>query len=295
MSWQGVEIKKLEPDSKHYPNKLRELKDPPKQIYYRGELDIKIFRKALAVVGTRKMSRYGRAVLERFIPDLVSQNITIVSGFMYGVDTEAHRLTVENGGRTVAVFGSGINQIYPEENSKLYTKILVNKGVVMSEYFPEMKPKLWSYVQRNRVVAALSNLGVLVIEAGEKSGSQITAENARALGLPVYAVPGSIVSEMSRGTNNMIKNALAQAVTKAADIKGVVKFPSNARKKNQPELTGIEKEICDELSTGELAIDELAASLGKNVVEVGNTLSIMAIRGVVSEVGGKFFVVSNLP
>jgi len=164
------------------------------------------------------MSRYGQEVVAKFMPDLVANKITIISGFMYGVDTESHQKCLEFGGRTVAVLGGGLNILVPPENDDLYSQILNNGGLVISEYKNNFQPTLWSFPQRNRIVAGLSTLGVLVVEAGIKSGSLITARMGREQGKKIYVIPGQITSSTAEGTNYLIKNDLGEMVTLADDI-----------------------------------------------------------------------------
>lgn len=285
MNWPDYLIKKVTLGDKNYPKILKKIDEPPRKLYYRGSLTGGLFKKSLAVVGSRKMTRYGVEAIERLVSGLVGEGVTIISGFMYGVDTAAHKKCLEYGGKTVAVFGSGLDVCYPPENGGLYTRILENGGVVLSEYPPKAKPQLWTFPQRNRIVAGLATLGVLLVEAGEKSGSQITANFAKKYGRRVFAVPGPITSTASAGTNALIKDGLADLVTSAADILG--------KKVKQPglpfELTGQEKKIFQALLAEPSTVDELSAATGVNVVELGKTLSLMSLKGVVTESAGKFY------
>jgi len=255
--------------------------------FYRGKWDEKIFKRSIAIVGSRRMTRYGREVVDKFVCDLVANNVTTISGFMYGVDTEVHQKTVDYGGRTVAVLGCGLNVIYPSENEKLYIQILQNNGLIVSEYEPDAKPHLWKFPQRNKIVARLTTLGVLVVEAGEKSGSLITAKLAMKMGKKIYAVPGPINSSVSVGTNDLIKSGKAKLVTSANDI---INVKSIIKDEEPIKLEGLEYEIYKVLKRESLDADEIAASLDKSVVEVGTTLSVMDIKGLVTESGGKFYV-----
>ena len=179
-----------------------------KTLHFRGVDPHKINKKSIAIVGSRRMTRYGKEVVDRFVSEFVANGVTTISGFMYGVDTEVHQKTIDYGGKTIAVFGCGLNVIYPPENKKLYDQIIESGGSVVSEYEDDAKPHLWKFPQRNKIVASLASLGVLVIEAGEKSGSLITAGLAKKMGKKVYAVPGAITSSVSVGTNNLIKSRL---------------------------------------------------------------------------------------
>lgn len=291
MKISDFEIKKVVIGDKNYPAILSKIKKPPKQLFYRGELSGSFFKRSLAIVGSRRMTRYGSEVVERFVPALTAGGVTIISGFMYGVDTAAHTCTVENGGVTVAVLGNGINICYPPENEKLYIKILEKGGVVMSEYDPDQKAQLWMYSQRNRIVAGLASLGVLVVEAGDGSGSLITANLARQMGKRVFAVPGPITSSVSAGTNNLIKEGVAKIVTMPSDILGNLKT-NNLNLKTTVQnlkLDNLETQIIELLRREALTVDELAVKLGQNVVDLSAKLSLMDLTGKVSESGGKFY------
>ncbi|MGB9706943.1 MAG: DNA-processing protein DprA, partial [Microgenomates group bacterium] len=251
-------------------------------------LDQNLFKKSLAVVGTRRITRYGKMVVEKFIPFLVKEKITIISGFMYGVDTEAHQKCLEYGGKTVAVLGGGLNVIYPPENEKLYEQILEKNGAIISEYEPDFKPQLWTFPQRNRIVAGLASLGVLVIEAGEKSGALITANLARQQGKKVFAVPGPVTSSVSAGTNLLIQNQQAKMVLCPEDILG--KKVQTLTLFSLENLSSLEKKVILTLETEPLTPDEIAKIIGQNIVETGKALSLLSLKGLISEYGGKYYL-----
>lgn len=286
--WAKYTVSRITKGDKNYPNGLQSLRDSPKIIYYRGKLDLAILSPSIAVVGSRRMTRYGAFVVDKFVPAFVRAGVTTVSGYMYGVDTEVHSRTTEYGGKTIAVMGGGVDAPYPPDNDKLYAQIVENGGVVLSEYKPEAKPKLWMYPQRNRIIAALSTLGVLVVEAGEGSGSLVTVKYARRLKKKIYAVPGPITSSVSGGTNMLIKKGIAELVTEPEDIIRITK----GKLKNQSlggGLSGVEKEIYELLKREEMSIDEIAVSLGKGATEVGAAVSILALNGVIIEASGKYY------
>lgn len=215
MDYKIREIKKTE---NGFPEILKKIRKCPEKLYYRGEWDDKLFEKSLAIVGSRKMTRYGREVVTQFMPALVAEGVTVISGFMYGVDCEAHQQCVKLGGKTVAVLGWGLD--YKSGDMRLYKKILDGGGLVISEYEKDFKATRWSFPQRNRIVSGLAGLGVLVVEAGEKSGSLITARMAGEENRAVWAVPGPINGAVSKGTNWLIKKGLAKMMTTAEDIWG---------------------------------------------------------------------------
>jgi len=260
-----------------------------KNIYYRGIWDENIFKRSIAVVGSRSMTRYGKEAVDKFISAFVAEGVATVSGFMYGVDTEVHQKTVDYGGRTVAVFGCGLDVIYPPENEKLYEQILETRGLVISEYEADAKPHLWKFPQRNKIVAGLAGLGVLVIEAGEKSGSLITAGLAKKMGKKVYAVPGPITSRISVGCNNLIKSGEAIMATSAADILKI-KPTVHSLPFTVHGLNSQEAKIYKVLQLEPMGIDELFLKIGCNVVEIGSVLSVMSLRGIVTESGGKYYL-----
>lgn len=257
--------------------------------FYRGNWDEKLFKKSIAIVGSRQMTRYGSEMVDKFVADFVANNITTISGFMYGVDTEVAKKTVEYGGHHIAVLGCGLDVIYPSENEKLYLQILESGGLIISEYEPNAQPHLWKFPQRNKVVVKLSSLGVLVIEAGEGSGSLITAKIAIKSGKKVYAVPGPITSKVSIGTNNLIKKGEAKLITSVSDI---IKVRSHFAKasRDEPELIGLELKIFKLLGLEPLDVDEIAQKIGENVIEIGSTLSLMGIKNLVTESGGKYYI-----
>lgn len=235
------------------------------------------------------MTRYGRDVVNRFVSDFVANGITTISGFMYGVDTEVHQKTVDYGGKTIAVFGCGLDVIYPAENKKLYDQIISSGGSIVSEYEDNAKPHLWKFPQRNKIVVNLASIGVLVIEAGENSGSLVTAKIAKKAGKKVWAVPGPINSKVSVGCNELIKNGDAQMATSVSDILKI-KSTVHSSLLTVDNLDSNEAKIFKLLQLEPMEIDEIAHKLEINVVEIGSTLSIMGIKGLVTESGGKYYL-----
>lgn len=187
-----------------YPSLLRKISSFPKKLYIKGDLHIRSFDLCLGVVGSRRMTSYGAAVVEELVSGLVTYGITVVSGFMYGVDIAAHLCALKYGGKTIAVMPCGINLIYPSKHWQYYENLLLSGGLVVSEYLEDVSPRKWMFLERNRIVAGVS-LGVLVIEAAEDSGSVVTANFSRSFGRKVFAVPGSIFSSTSFGANVLIK------------------------------------------------------------------------------------------
>lgn len=285
-NWKKWPIKIVE--KKDFPKQLKAIKNSPEKLFYRGNWDNKIFEKSLAIVGSRRMSHYGKEVINKFMPELTTNKITIISGFMYGVDTEAHQKCLEFGGITVAVLGGGLDILAPPENGDLYTAILENGGLVISEYEPNFQPTLWSFPQRNRIVAGLSTLGVLVVEAGMKSGSLITARMGREQGKKVYVIPGQINNSVAEGCNYLIKNNLGQITTLASDIteNKVINLQENLFESLDP----LENEIIKLLKIEALSIDELCLKLGNSVVEMNTKITLMSLNSLVFEENGKIYL-----
>lgn len=204
-------------DIKHksYPTLLKEIYDPPQTLYVNGQLRAKE-KYPLAVVGTRKVSLYGKKITRSLVEALAQAGFTIISGLALGVDGIAHQTTLDVGGKTIAVLGSGLDIIYPSFHQQLAQKIIESNGAIISEYELKTRPSKWTFPARNRIVAGMS-LGTLVIEAPKKSGALITARFALEQGREVFAVPGSVYNENSAGCNLLIKMG-AKPVTKPEDI-----------------------------------------------------------------------------
>lgn len=287
VGWRQWEIKKL--DKKDWPSGIRRVKPEIKQLYFRGKWDEKIFTKAVAVVGARRMTKYGEVMTRRLVTGLVETGYTIVSGFMYGIDTMAHKVCLDNGGKTVAVLGCGLDRLTPAENDGLYTKILDNDGLVVSEFTSTQEAKLWTFPYRNRIVVGFSR-ALVVVEAGEKSGSLVTARWAFSQKKPVLAVPGAVTSSLSYGTNWLIKNG-AELVTGVNDILQI--FGENNRVKPQVrflQLNEKEEAVVELLKREAMDCDELSRALGWPADKIGILLSQLSLKGVIEEDNGKFMV-----
>jgi len=274
---------------KNYPALLRKIgKDAPEKIYYKGEWNNEIFENCLAVVGSRRLTSYGRKMTEQLVTEIAASGVTIVSGFMYGGDEAAHRAAAEAGGRTIAVMPCGIDMIHPEYQEELYKKILENKGLIISEFEGSFPPANWTYPRRNRIVAGLSK-AVLIVEAGLNSGTLITAEYAKKFGRKIFAVPGPLTSEVSKGTAQLIKEG-AEVVTEARDILKDYNISLTKPNLAKPSLKmgGIEQEIINQLQKEPMEVDGLARILGMSVSKIGTTLSLMQLKGFINQEGGKY-------
>lgn len=255
---------------------LCDLPNPPRQLYYSGTWDSELFRSCVAVVGSRRMSEYGRRVIGKIVPRLVFEKKTVVSGFMYGVDQCAHETCLASGGRTIAVLGWGITHPLDGADKKLASAVISSGGLLLSEW-EDQKPTLWTFPVRNRIVAALCR-DVIVVEAAIKSGSLITANIARKLKRTLWAVPGDITSRGSCGTNMLIARGHARMRLDQA--------PQAAKPANDDPLLSI-------LETDALTVNDVARKLGAPVSEIGAQLSLLALTGQVIERGGKYYVGKN--
>lgn len=277
--------------SKKYPSPLKQVgSDAPKQLYYKGSWDEAIFLNCLAVVGSRQITAYGRQTTEKIVGEAAAAGLTIVSGFMYGIDAAAHKAAVRVSGRTIAVMPCGIDIIHPEYQQDLYAEILDNKGLVVSEYEGSFLPTHWSYPQRNRIVAGLSK-AVLVVEAGEKSGSLITANLAKKYKRKVFVVPNPITSENSKGIMKLIKEGAvpvssAEDILKYFKVKGLFKSPQKSAKTGDD----VETKILEQLKRESSDIDYLARIFGLPASKIGSTLSLMQLKGLIKQDGNKYYL-----
>lgn len=296
--WQKLEkenIGILTLNSKNYPNLLKEIYDPPAVLYIRGEFN-EDDKYSIAVVGTRKCTIYGQEAALEISQNLVLAGFTIVSGLANGIDTLAHKAAIENKGRTIAVLGCGLDWkiIYPRSNRILAEKIVKEKqGALISEYPPGTPPLRQHFPARNRIISGLS-LGVLVIEAAEKSGALITARQALDQNREVFAVPGSIYSKQSLGPNNLIKMG-AKLVCSHQDILDELNIESlNPREKNAsvPD-TKEEKIIFDILSCEPAHIDKIIKESNLSSSTINSTLTIMEIKGKVRALGNNMYVIAR--
>ncbi len=203
-------------DDGSYPSLLREIADPPITLYVKGDWQACFDAPCIGVVGSRKCSTYGENAAEMLARDLAANGVCVVSGLARGIDTAAHRGALRGKGRTIAVLGTGINQIYPKENAKLVDEIIANGGAVVSQFPLETPPLKENFPYRNRIISGLS-YGVLLVEASERSGSLITARLATEQDRDVFAVPGNITSKNSFGTNYLIKSG-AKLVQQWQDV-----------------------------------------------------------------------------
>lgn len=287
---QQANIKLLTWESSNYPNYLREIPTPPPLLYVQGEL-LEQDRWAVAVVGTRRLTSYGRQVTRDLVAGLVQNNITVVSGLARGIDAVAHKTAVDLGGRTLAVLGSGLDAIYPADNRTLAQEITQGHGAIISEYGLGVQPEAKNFPPRNRIISGLS-LGVIIVEAGERSGALITTNFALEQNRDVFAVPGNINSPASQGPNKLIQEG-AKLVTRVEDVLEELNLHMVAeRTAVQLVLPETAEEIAlyTQLSAQPVHIDELSRSTGLPSALVSSTLTLMELKGMVQQVGGMNYV-----
>lgn len=282
------ETKQVSIEDKNYPKSLKKIKNPPKVLYYRGSF-IKEDEKLFAIVGTRIPSDYGKEVTLKISFELAESGVTIISGMAPGIDTIAHKSAVEKGMRTIAVLGTGLDEesIYPKDNIGLSREIIKNGGCLISELPPGTRGSKFSFPKRNRIVSGLSS-GVLVVEAKEKSGSLITAKYAKEQGKNLFAVPGSIFSSNSKGSNSLIKEG-AKIVTNTNDILETLDISSVELKGNLLIEDADEKLIINQLKEESLDINKIIEKTGLSPSAVATKLALMEISGIIRNLGGNVY------
>lgn len=283
-------LKKLKIDfmtinDSNYPTNLVDLGNAPSVLYVKGKIKTKDTN-AIAIVGTRKMTSYGREVTENFAGELVRLGITIVSGLARGIDTVAHKSALAAGGRTIAVIGRGLDEIYPLENTNLAEKIAGGHGAVISEYplgYPVLRN---NFASRNRIISGFSK-AVLVVEGAKKSGTLLTASSAAEQGRQVFAVPGQITSPMSAAPHFLIENGAKIAFS----VKDILDELDLQLKVDKEEIEKVlpsskdEEKLLEILENEPLHLDELARISTLEVKEVSARLTIMEIKGLVKDLG----------
>lgn len=275
-----------------YPSRLKEIYDYPPVLYIKGSL-LPEDEWCLAVVGTRRATVYGRQVAEEIVTDLAQSKITIASGLARGIDSIAHQSALAVGGRSLAVFACGLDRVYPSENTHLARDIMQH-GALISEYPLGTRPRAENFPRRNRIMSGLS-LGVLVVEAGETSGAMITAHLALEQNREVFAVPGSVLSPASRGTNYLIQEG-AKLVRSYKDILEELNLMTVARQMELREVipaSDTESVLLKNLSAEPTHIDEVCRNSGLPIATVSSTLAMMELKGMVKQLGPMSYTLSR--
>jgi DNA processing protein len=287
---QGVKVYTWEDDD--YPKRLKEISQPPPVLFVKGTFNVEDDW-AVSVVGTRRVTPYGRQVAAEVSRFLAENGVTVVSGLARGVDAIAHQTAVKAGGRTFAVLGSGVDVIYPPEHRKLAEDI-AQQGAVISDYPMGTQPESTNFPPRNRIIAGLS-LATIVVEAGETSGALITAKFAVEQGRDVFAVPGSILTPQSDGTNRLIEEG-ARPLLRMNEILEVLKLeniPEKQATRKTITASPEEKKVLQYLSQDPVHIDEICNLSALPIQTVSATLTMMELKGLVAHVGGMKYVAAR--
>ena len=283
----GNRIIVLEKEDIRYPDLLRQIPEPPKQLYCIGNLEL-LKMPAAALVGSRKCSEYGKQVAMNLGKTLAQAGAAVVSGMAKGIDRFGQLGTLKAGGKTIAVLGCGVDICYPAENRKLYDQI-VSEGLIVSEYPPGTAPMPYMFPQRNRIIAGLSRV-VTVVEAGRDSGALITAGLAEDFCREVYAVPGNITSMWSLGTNKLIADG-AMPVVVLDDVVRAMGLTAKSVSSDMAGLSELERQVVALVEqNGEVTLEFLCSRLRKNPVDMNGIVMILEIKGVLATNFGKIFV-----
>ncbi len=285
----------IELENKLYPKILKNIKKAPKKLYINGNLDI-LNSNCIAIVGSRKNTKYGEKWCKKFAQEFIKYNLTIVSGMALGIDKIAHKTAIRNGGKTIAVLPSGLENIYPEENLELYNEIILNGGCVISEYEPKIKASSKNFLERNRIVSGLS-LGTVVIEAAYRSGTSVTAKIAKEQGRDVFCIPGSLDNPKSIGTNNLIKE-FAKIVTSPKDVINnynfLHKIEVNSNTLVEEQIPEEYKKIYSLITDIPININDIAKKSLLELREVSSKLTILELDGKVVKLPGNMYIRGDL-
>ena len=285
----------IELENKLYPKILKNIKKTPKKLYINGNLDI-LNSNCIAIVGSRKNTKYGEKWCKKFAQEFIKYNLTIVSGMALGIDKIAHKTAIRNGGKTIAVLPSGLENIYPEENLELYNEIILNGGCVISEYEPKINASSKNFLERNRIVSGLS-LGTVVIEAAYRSGTSVTAKIAKEQGRDVFCIPGSLDNPKSIGTNNLIKE-FAKIVTSPKDVINnynfLHKIEVNSSTLVEEQIPEEYKKIYSLITDIPININDIAKKSLLELREVSSKLTMLELDGKVVKLPGNMYIRGDL-
>jgi len=272
-----------------YPLHLIEIDQPPPVLYIRGSITIDDGW-AVAIVGTRAVTPYGRQITDELATVLAQNGVSVVSGLARGVDAVAHNAAIKAGGRTLAILGSGVDKIYPPENRALAEKIIA-QGAVISDYAPGTPPESANFPPRNRIISGLS-MAIVVIEAGATSGALITAEFAAEQGRDVFAVPGSVYAPQSKGANRLLQNG-AKVLLDPRDVLEALDLTRNIERREIRKVIpadAVEAALLVTLGTQPLHVDDIRNRTGLPIEKVSAALTMMELKGMVRQVGGMHYV-----
>ncbi len=273
--------------SSDYPENLLNTDCPPFVLYCKGDVSL-LKSKCFAIVGTRRITNYGRTITEKFTQGLVNSGFTIVSGLSCGVDTIAHQTTLDNGGKTIAVLAGGFDKIYPDINTNLANEI-AKKGLLVTEIKPSEIAKNYYFPIRNRIIAGLSK-GTLITEADEKSGAMYTKNYALEYGRDVFAVPGNITSSVSMGCNKIISNGQAKAVCCLEDILDEYNIKFVPKRQESISVSMEEQIILDIIKDEEVSFQEIADRTKFDTKTLNTLLTTMSLNGLIKKLAGNLYL-----
>jgi DNA processing protein len=292
----------LVPEDSSYSERLKNIDYPPILLWYKGDVGL-LNSAGIAVVGTRAPSTYGLSMTKQFTRELVHQELVIISGLARGIDTAAHKETLKEGGRTIAVFGSGLDRVYPHENMFLVDEIVAKNGLILSEYPPGTKPDYQNFPTRNRIVSGLS-LGVLVVETDMEGGSMITAELAFSQNREVFVIPHALDNRKGTGCNFLIRNATGKMVVSVTDIISEFDWIRSAMQHVDPikqDIKTVLQSVSNQSATvfeqlcspDQLHFDELLTKTGMSLGELNTALLELEFGQFIKPLPGRMFRISS--
>ena len=287
-----LEIVKIKIGDEIYPEQLRKIKNPPKQLYLKGNIEL-LKQNCIAIIGSRSCTKNGENLTKKFASELSGQGLTIVSGMAKGIDAIVHRKTIDENGKTIAVLGSGLNYIFPKENEGLYYDILKSGGLIISEYSPNVEPNSKMFLERNRIVSGIS-IGILVIEAMDRSGTSVTARLATQQGRKVFVLPHEIEDIHGKGTNKLIRKG-ATLITSTQEIIEEFEFLS-FKEINDSKTKAIRskiakkeyQEIYNLIKNGASNINAICEESEKSIKDINNILFMLEIDGFITKKQGEY-------
>ena len=274
--------------SENYPEILKNITNPPLVLFCKGNIELLSQPNKIAIVGTRRPTNYGKTITEKLARELTINHFCIVSGMADGVDTISHRACLENGGKTIAVLAGGFNNIYPSSNIGLSEKIVESGGLLLSEKSPNEKAMSYDFPVRNRIIAGLSE-GVLITEAGAKSGTMHTKDYAINFGRELFVVPGNINNSLSEGCNKIIKELPSTMVLSVNDILENFNKPQYKEAKKSVQLSIDEAIVYNLLKNGEMSFDEILVNSNFDVKTLSMLLTTLNFRGIIKKLAGNTY------
>ncbi|MBQ2835732.1 MAG: DNA-processing protein DprA [Clostridia bacterium] len=285
----------IEYSSNMYPERLRYIKKPPSRLYVEGNPEI-LNEVGIAVIGSRTNTQYGEKMCKKFVKKLVEYNVNIISGLAYGIDSIAHKTCLKNVGKTIAVLPSGLENIYPKENKQLAEAIIDNGGAVVSEYENNVKADSKKFLERNRIVAGLG-IGTLVVEAGHRSGTSVTARYTEETGKPVFCIPSSLENIKGKTTNELIQNG-AKLVTETEDI--LIYYPNITFSPRRTDTKKVYLDIPTDLidvykviNNVPQDVNEIARKTKLSISDVNYKVMMLQLEDRITELSGQRFIIKE--